>query len=172
MNIFVLDRDPALAARYHNDRHCVKMVLESAQLLATAHVITDGAPTAKMRIGADYLPRPTHVNHPCAKWARASSANYDWLQKLFGQLVLEYSLRYEGRVHAYEPLVDLFKRQPLLIPFGEMTPFAQCMPERYHRADPVEAYRLYYYHEKQHIAQWRKPAVTPMWWHKMGRKAA
>jgi len=33
MNIFILDNNPKLAAQYHCDKHCVKMILESAQLL-------------------------------------------------------------------------------------------------------------------------------------------
>ena len=37
MNIFVLDRDPELAAKYHCDKHVVKMVLESAQMMCAAH---------------------------------------------------------------------------------------------------------------------------------------
>ncbi len=35
MNIFVLDLNPALAAQYQADKHIVKMVLESAQLLCS-----------------------------------------------------------------------------------------------------------------------------------------
>jgi hypothetical protein len=42
MNIFVLDTNPAKAAKYHNNKHCVKMILETAQLLSTAHRIIDG----------------------------------------------------------------------------------------------------------------------------------
>ena len=36
MNIFVLDRSPQAAAQMQCDRHVVKMVLESAQMLCTA----------------------------------------------------------------------------------------------------------------------------------------
>ena len=37
MNIFVLDRDPEVAARYHCDKHVCKMILEAGQMLCTAH---------------------------------------------------------------------------------------------------------------------------------------
>ena len=42
MNIFVLDRDPIQAAKYMCDKHVVKMILESCQLLSTAHRVLDG----------------------------------------------------------------------------------------------------------------------------------
>ena len=37
MNIFYLNKDPKIAAIEHNDKHCVKMILENAQMLSTAH---------------------------------------------------------------------------------------------------------------------------------------
>ncbi len=32
MNIFYLNKDPKIAAIEHNDKHCVKMILEYAQI--------------------------------------------------------------------------------------------------------------------------------------------
>jgi len=37
MNIFYLHADPYKAATYFYDKHKVKMILESAQMLCTAH---------------------------------------------------------------------------------------------------------------------------------------
>lgn len=42
MNIFALDLDTKKCAQYHNNRHCVKMILELNQILCTAHRILDG----------------------------------------------------------------------------------------------------------------------------------
>ena len=42
MNIFVLDKDPHIAAQMHCDRHVPKMIVESAQMLSTAHRLLDG----------------------------------------------------------------------------------------------------------------------------------
>ena len=42
MNIFYLDRDPVIAAQMMCDKHVVKMILESAQMLSTAHRVLDG----------------------------------------------------------------------------------------------------------------------------------
>ncbi len=42
MNIFYLDHDVYKCAEMHNDKHTVKMILEYAQLLSTAHRFLDG----------------------------------------------------------------------------------------------------------------------------------
>lgn len=55
MNIFILDTDPIVAAKYLCDKHIVKMAVESCQLLSTA-LPQDKAPY-----------KHTHINHPCAK---------------------------------------------------------------------------------------------------------
>ena len=164
MNIFALDRAPFWAARDHNDRHSVKMILETAQLLCTAHHVLDG-PKAQKRIG-DMVLRPTHVNHPCAVWARSGDRRYQWLQALGMALLVEYRSRY-GKLHAYCDLMDRLEMQPLNIPvqrIKSVNDWPQCMPEQYKRPDPVEAYRLYYFYEKKHLAQWREPASIPDWW--------
>jgi len=42
MNIFYLDKDPIKSAEMHCDKHVVKMIIEYAQLLSTAHRVLDG----------------------------------------------------------------------------------------------------------------------------------
>jgi len=42
VNIFYLHRDVDTCAEMHNDKHVVKMILEYAQLLSTAHRVLDG----------------------------------------------------------------------------------------------------------------------------------
>ena len=42
MNIFYLDRHPKICAEYHCDKHTVKMIIEYAQLMSTAHRVLDG----------------------------------------------------------------------------------------------------------------------------------
>ena len=41
MNIFFLHRDPRIAARYHCDKHVIKMIIESAQMLYCAHRLAE-----------------------------------------------------------------------------------------------------------------------------------
>lgn len=171
MNIFVLDTNPNMAARYHNDRHVIKMILESAQMLSTAHVFLDGPVTSKARV--PWILRPTHINHPCAKWVREASENYVWLYQLMEALLMQYRARF-GKIHKYERnglFHELSSKLPLNIPIGPRTPFAQAMPPQYRNCDPVAAYRAYYFNEKQHLAQWRYPADKPVWWDGMEFRA-
>ena len=69
MNLFYLDRDPVEAARMQCDRHVVKMILETAQMLSTAHIELDGKQVAY---------KATHKNHPSTVWVRSSSLAYNW----------------------------------------------------------------------------------------------
>jgi len=163
MNIFMLDTNPKLAARYHNDRHCVKMILESAQLLSTAHFVLDGISSTTLR--------PTHINHPCALWVRSGPVAYNWTSELMYWLLREYTARY-GKVHAYEELWPLLAHHPSGLPtrvtfLGDAP---QCMPEEYkNHGNPVAAYRRYYFGAKQHIAQWK--CGEPVWWTLMKEEA-
>ena len=87
MNIFYLSSCPAEAAESHNDKHCVKMILEYAQMLSTAHRELDGNVP-------DILYKSTHKNHPSTIWTRASKQHYDWLFRLFRMLSAEYMISY------------------------------------------------------------------------------
>jgi len=153
VNIFVLDYDPILAARMHCDKHCVKMVLESCQILST--VVYD-------QLGhAPY--KPTHRSHPCVLWAARSSANARWLVRLTDTLFIEYTARY-GKTHKSQEVLEELKRLLRDCRFGqkELTPFVQAMPDQYREADTVRAYRAYYMGEKSKFAKWRS-GDTPNW---------
>jgi len=172
VNIFVLDRDPRRAARYHCDRHVVKMVLESAQLLSTALWIVDERRARRLHArGLLYL--PTHRRHPCTLWLAESLANYRWLTHLAGALVDEYHYRYDERTHASEPVIAHCRRFAFSQAAERLTPwaskrrtlFALAMPEQYRCADPVEAYRRYYLGEKAPICVWTRRRM-PEWFRK------
>jgi len=152
MQIFVLDRDPQTCASYHCDKHVVKQILESAQLLCTAHWMTGGE--------APY--KPTHKNHPCAKWVRESLDNYTWLLSLANELCGEYFERYH-KIHKTSNVIEWLLLHNPDIPENGMTPFVQAFPDEYKRDDPVRGYRTYYKHEKAYFAQWRY-TPTPEWW--------
>lgn len=72
MNIFALDQCPVKSAQLLNDKHVVKMCLESAQILCTVH----------RGFGLDAPYRPTHKRHPCMLWVAESHGNYIWLRRL------------------------------------------------------------------------------------------
>lgn len=155
MNIFFLDRDPVLAALYHNDVHVTKMVLETAQLLCTV----------QRYFGNDnrLLYRPTHANHPCCLWLRESKGNYEWTYQLFLELAEQFNLRY-GKQHAsYIQLKDILSIPPPELEEKGMTPVKLAMPDQYRQNDPVQAYRDYYMGEKARFSTWRHPATIPPW---------
>lgn len=163
MNIFVLDNDAATSARMMCDKHVVKMILESCQLLSTAHHVLDGEElivnSGKRRYKSyictkKNICKATMVNHPCTIWVRENRANYMWLWRHAYALCKEYTRRY-GKVHAMESMLmhELYDA-PSNIVKGKITPFAQAMPEQYKDKNAVVAYRKYYIGEKTRFAKW------------------
>lgn len=156
MNLFVLHESPYFAAKDHCDKHVVKMILETAQMLCTAHHVLDGD------IVPDGIYKATHKNHPCSVWIRESSANYMWAAALFFCLCNEYTQRY-GKIHkSHTKIRHIALSLPANIPIGKKTPFALAMPDKYKCDDPVQAYRNYYANEKYPIAKWNY-SPTPSW---------
>ena len=160
MNLFVLDTDPVKAAQLQCDKHVVKMILETAQMLSTAHRELDGDDAP------DSFYRTTHKNHPSAKWVRESAANYAWTYKHFIALCDEYTHRY-GKVHLTDQkLRGVLSAPPRNIQHGFwFRPPPQCMPDDYKQDDAVDAYRAYYQSpEKQRFAAWEKGRPAPGWY--------
>ena len=77
MNIFYLDKNPKLAAKYHCDKHIVKMIIEYAQILSTVHHLYNSPNEILNKIY-----KKTHINHPCVKWAASNLENYNFLYNL------------------------------------------------------------------------------------------
>jgi hypothetical protein len=161
MNIFYLHPDPVVCAMHHCDKHVVKMILETAQLLSTAHRILDEDDNDRHdRLG---LYKQTHKNHPSAVWVREAVGNYVWTHQLLISLCREYTHRYD-KVHKTARLIGPLSQPPQNIstdPFRTAIP--QCMPDQYKDHDPVVAYRRYYINDKRDIAQWNKTTYAPKW---------
>jgi len=149
MNIFVLSFDPRIAAEHHCDKHVVKMILETAQLLYCAHWATD---PSKLPEGAY---RKTHVNHPCAIWTRESDANYRWLCALGIALCDEYTFRY-GKVHKTRAHIEWLVANPPALPDIGETSMRLAMPDEYKCDSPVDSYRKYYAGAKSHLLTYSK----------------
>lgn len=157
MNIFVLDEDAAAAARYHCDKHVVRMILESGQMLSTAHRLAGGEPPSSSIYKASY------PNHPCTNWVRESQGNYRWLHSLVVALCAQYRIRYRKTHSAESMILGPLDSMPSDITAVERTPFTQVMPHTYRVPDsPVLAYRLYYVGVKMQFAHWR--AVEKPYW--------
>lgn len=173
MNIFYLHEDPKQCAEWMVDRHVVKMILETAQLLSTAHRVLDGHLTEqqvsingvhkKVKLWKldnswrdDTLYKATHINHPSAIWARKSLANYRWLYQHLEALLDEYTYRY-GKTHKCQSLCDALKFPPLNIPIDSFTqPTVAMDPSFIISDDAVLNYQNYYKHGKKHLFHWTK----------------
>jgi len=164
MNIFVTDPCPVQSAREQCDKHCVKMVLESAQMLSTAWRVFDNE-----RAERENLYKQAHLNHPCSIWVRESPENYIWLYRHFSELCQEYTHRY-GKEHKSSKLLwSLF-----WLPFHDYRiqranknpeGFALAMPDEYKSEDVYASYRNYLIGEKSYFAKWVKdPSRKPTWW--------
>jgi hypothetical protein len=158
MNIFYLDEDPKLAARYHCDKHVPKMILEYAQMLSLA----------QREAGNEnpILYKPTHRNHPASVWVRSSLTHYRWLYELFDALSLQYVDRF-NKVH-----LSYVKLSSVLSDFRTLrhtsnrsfTAPPLCMPDEYKGEDAVEAYRRFYIHDKSRFARWERGVPAPEWY--------
>lgn len=179
MNIFWLDRNPVENARMHHDKHVVKMILEYAQLLSTAHRILDGTELSVIAASGrkkkvwqlpdhrdSVLYSATHSNHPSAVWVRQDYHNYKRLYALFVATCDEYTYRY-GKVH----LTDTKLRDILATPPNYkidhttklLTDPTPAMPDECKvPGDVVASYRKYYIDKKVDMAKWtnREP---PQW---------
>lgn len=159
MNLFILDQNPDTAARMQCDKHVVKMIVESAQMLSTTHRLLDGIELIKPSksgktmqkywrltgVKEEKLYKAVHMNHPCTVWTGESSTNYGWHLVHFVSLCDEYTYRY-GKVHKSAELIPLLMDLPRNIPEGPLTPFKLAMgsnPECLNE-DPVKAYREFY----------------------------
>ena len=160
MNIFYLHRKRRKCAKYHGNKHVIKMILETAQLLCTAvwvcdpdHVLQDEKNKIFTYRGTRIY-RKTHQNHPCAIWARENKKHFRWLRKFGLRLCDEYTYRY-GKVHKTREILEKL-RTPTSLPEGVFHDPPQCMPDEYKVPnDSVQAYRNYYKAEKRNMHYWK-----------------
>lgn len=143
MNIFYLHLDPRVAAIYHCDKHVVKMIIESAQMLYCAHWVI--CPFSL----PDTAYKMAHKNHPCTIWVRESYENYMWLCALAWWLCKEYQHRYGfQKTHKTQSHIEWLLQNPPNLPRLGMTQFRMAMPDEFKQENPLEAYRLFYRENK------------------------
>ena len=178
MNIFILDTDPVLCAKYHCNKHLVKMITEHNQILGSIAYFARGV-NKKSEITSAFIektfkgfPRKVngnilpygigYKNHPCTRWAAMSISNYQWLCTLNLYMCKEYTKRY-GRKHAGEDITNWYASNQPKLPSLGLTTFAQAMPEDCKNDNTVEAYRTYYIKHKAGFAKWPADSL-PNWW--------
>lgn len=178
MNIFYLSEDPVQCAKWHCDKHVLKMIIEYAQLLSTAHRMLDGeevkvlSNSGKRMVTQFKLPdtdrrqnilyKCAHINHPSNIWVRSSKDHYIYTMKLWNNLNREYTERY-NKVHmTFKLLCQYLNQLPNNIDknVGFQEP-PQCMPEDCKEISAVKAYRKFYKAHKKEFATWKNN--TPSW---------
>jgi len=178
MNIFYLDEDPKECAKMHNDKHVVKMCLEYAQILSTAHRVIDGKYWAGMSpsgrkvkrwiLSDDYmnarLYKATHINHPSNVWVRQNIEHYNWLLMLWHELASEYTHRYGKHHKSHVDLAQSLSINPEGLEFGSFKEPPCCMDKDcIISGDSVASYRKYYMGPKKHLGVWSS-REKPEWW--------
>ena len=163
MNLFILDAQPEVAARFNNDFHVRKIILEAVEMMGLAY--DDGR----------FEPLPSvvysrHVNHPMSKWVRRSRQNFDWTLIHTNALLDEFTFRRPvPKEHAYRSKVNWICNN---IPLKNLPDIGMTDPPRcfgiYHEqietsGDIVYDYRRYYMMAKRHIAKWTRREI-PEWW--------
>lgn len=186
MNIFYIDEDPKEIAKALVDRHIVKMPLESAQMLSTAHRLLDGQAvlavseykkkvlhllegetwdinrsTGKFIINDEKCYKVAHAKHPSTVWTIESKQHYDWHFQLFKEMLDEFTRRY-NKQHGCAKLLSFLQNSPKNIAEAGFRPPTPAMPEKYKVDSVLESYRRYYAGDKWRFATW-KHNIMPKW---------
>jgi hypothetical protein len=163
MNIFALDVDPKQAARWHVDKHVVKMPLECGQMLSTAIWVSwpEKELTKLIASGKAKVHKKSWENHPSSIWVRGSLANWLWLQALALHLLDEHKLRFGLDRVEYRAFITQLP-YPRIPDIG-LTEFSRAMPEwiSQRNENSVEAYRDLYNNSKRHLLQWKCRSAPP-----------
>ena len=180
MNVFYVDKHPVKAAEQMCDKHIVKMILESAQLLCTCHRVQDGTEYYDKTANGRKIKRWRHPNdnlepilykagwvkHPSTLWLFESAYNYIWLYKHMMALNDEYKLRYNHtKDHmCVQKLGQLLKTPPYNAPINvKGTDATPAMPDECKvPGDAVASYRKYYIMKKNRFATWK--TNIPTWY--------
>ena len=147
MNIFYLDKCPDKAARLQYNKHVVKMILESAQMLCTAHHCYGDKDQVE---NVPY--KQAHLNHPSTIWTRRSKSTYMWLYDHMMALGDEYTKRY-GKTHlSITKCAEILSDAPRGMRNKPFEQPPQCMPDEYKDECSIQAYWNYYIGEKHVVA--------------------
>ena len=186
MNIFYTNTNPYTSAHEHCKVHRVKMIVEYAQLLSTAHRLLDGEPI-KVAVQTDkgyrikdwyLLPSDTlsdhpvhegyhelldkklynltHKNHPSAIWVRQSEAHYRWLFFCFTELCNIYEADSQKK-HKTSELIDYLPDAPRNIPFVDFFEPPVAAPDQFKAIAVLEgAAKGYQAYLNDKFSEWKQ----------------
>ena len=180
MNLFVLSYDPIEAAQLQCDKHVVKMIVESGQMLSTTHRMLDGTLETRLsksgKTKAKYwvhpdsvlenvLYRAVHMHHPCTVWTMQTSSNYKWHYDHFVALCDEFKYRY-GKLHRTDAVLrEALSYPPMKLPNGPLTkqPLAMKSNPECMLGDVVESYRAFYQTKQARFKMVWTKRDKPVW---------
>jgi len=164
MNIFVIGENscPILSAKELCNRHSSRMPLETMGMLMFAF------PEGSTPSPNPYTNR--HYSHPASIWLRDSKDNFEWgLIHGLAQCE-EYTRRYK-REHDSQKHIEWAEQNYHYLTFEKigLTPFARCFgPFKQEldntESDTLQAYRKFYWLDKNNFAKWPSKQMIPDWW--------
>ena len=180
MNIFVLSYSaiPQVHykenARMHCDKHVVKMITESVQMLVT--VLPQYF--SKTALGLEPPCKPLaagHAKHPCVLWLQQDIIHFNYLAQLAYHLCLEKQARWPLNAdHEYQPFIEhlcqclyitdyLSTHSRLPETFATAVKSESLRSTNRPHVEAVTIYRDYYISDKATFATWRGVG-KPSWW--------
>lgn len=170
MNIFATDECPYASAQALDDKRINKMLTESVQMLSTATYIMNRPRWDELQSwnedaphdGGKYVFKPTHANHPCNVWVRASMDNFLWLHRYAAILHILFQEKSQKK-HRSAFCLSWIEGTALKLPYIGRTPFCNAARNSdlgfdfAHITPTTEAYRLYL------NARWPHDKLAPTW---------
>jgi hypothetical protein len=169
MNIFALDRDPEVSARYYGNIHLNKIFLEITQMLANC--FSDEHLQSAPYTEAGTVRKKSHINHPVSIWMRKSKSNLQWA--IEHALSLEQERLYRGfnphkSMKFLKWCIDNINKS--FVPEGSQTDFAVAISNDmicrshpdFNKSDSVGKYRLYYSIDKRNMLKYTRREM-PSW---------
>lgn len=162
MNVFVCDYDPIVAAKSLADKHVVKMVVETTQLLSTACHLQN--------ISFEGQYKATHKHHPCLIALLEQPAFLQWTIAHGVALCHEYTERYQ-REHKSEQIMAYAAKHlqtDHCIVMSDFDTFPRAVFDEFKTLPVVDAYRAHL-RKKYNVlwkpgnARWKFPSVNPLW---------
>ena len=177
MNLFFLHVNPEICAQEHCDKHVVKMLLETVQMLYTVHHLCNSD------MPDDAYKKVSMVHHPTVIWVGICFENYNYASTLGMCLSKEYTHRY-NKIHSCDTHIrwlhnnipnfiqkefpyEKCKKQVVFsynqdIQNSGMTPVPLAMPDDVKQNDTIYSYRSYYIVHKKYFTKWTSRPI-PNW---------
>lgn len=140
--IYILDRDPAIAARMLADETLIKSIAEIAEVLRRAHEMES--------------------QDPLICWARSDRLAYDWMYLYYECALIRFHNRFKRQHAMWRSSIELRDRPTEILNTGWLRPPPQCVSRRYRQSDSVEAYRHAYF-DHCPTRHWSAPDSMPDW---------